>query len=64
VEWLDARVKELEEPAWDDFIALTRAWLEKYPTDIFNGSSGDPGPLFTVGLHKLIKELDGHASHD
>ena len=52
-----AQVKELEDPSWEQFINLTTQWLEKYPPNIFDGSSGDPGPLFVVALRNALAAL-------
>jgi hypothetical protein len=43
---------------WEQFIGIMRKWLEKYPPDIFDGSSGDPGPVLTSALHKALRDYD------
>ena len=52
-----ARITELEDPSWVQFIAGAEKWLTKYPPDIFDGSSGDPGPLFVVALRNALAAL-------
>ena len=54
---LRAKVDELENPGWEQFISLTTQWLEKYPPNIFDGSSGDKGPLFVVALRNALAAL-------
>jgi len=43
---------------FNEFVEITKKFLEKYPASVFTGESGDPGPLFVVGLRKLIEELE------
>ena len=57
VKALIARVRRAEEPGFHEFVALCRRWLETYPPDIFDGSSGDKGPRFVVALRKALKCL-------
>ena len=52
-----ATIAELEDPSWEQFIAGAEKWMLKYPPDIFDGSSGDKGPLFVVALHKALAAL-------
>jgi len=57
IESLQSRIDELENPGWAAFIEMCEQWLTNYPPDIFDGSSGDPGPLFVVALRKAINDL-------
>lgn len=59
VEELGADNQRLRDPDWVTYVTLTRAWLEKYPPDIFTGVSGDPGPLFVVAVRNALIELGG-----
>ena len=54
---LEAENQQLRDPNWVTYIGLTKAWLEKYPPDIFTGVSGDPGPLFVVALRNALAAL-------
>ena len=54
---LEDKVAALENPGWEQFISLTTQWLEKYPPNIFDGSSGDKGPLFVVALRNALAAL-------
>ena len=47
-----------EDLGFDDFISLTRQFLERYPATVFDGSSGDSGALFVVVLRKAVEKLD------
>jgi len=51
-------LQDLYDPSWEEFIALCHRWMEKYPPDIFDGSSGDPGPLFVVALRDALTALE------
>ena len=46
------------EYTFNDFVEVCERFLLKYPASVFTGESGDPGPLFVVGLRKLIEELN------
>lgn len=46
-----------QEVYFDEFVTMSKKFLEKYPADVFTGASGDPGPRFIVGLRKLVEEL-------
>jgi len=59
IEGLKAENQRLRNPDWVTYVTLTRAWLEKYPPDIFTGVSGDPGPLFVVAVRNALIELGG-----
>jgi len=52
-----ASIKKLEDPDWQGFVNLATKWLEKYPADIFDGSSGDSGPVFIKALRAAIDKL-------
>ncbi len=54
---LEAELAELREPSWKTYITITEQWLTHYPPDIFDGSSGDPGPLFVVAIRKAVNTL-------
>lgn len=43
---------------FNEFVEISKVFLKKYPASVFTGESGDPGPLFVVGLRKLIEELE------
>jgi hypothetical protein len=43
---------------FNDFVVILHQFLTHYPEDIFDGSSGDPGPHFVVKLREALKELD------
>ena len=55
---LRSEIETLNDPDWDSFTEITRKWLEKYPSDIFTGESGDPGPLFVVAVREALEALD------
>ncbi len=68
-EALRKRVGELEEMAlpceaidtlpWPKVERIARRILARhYPPDIFDGSSGDPGPVITSALHKALTQID------
>ena len=66
ITWQNAKILELQERneelengdiGFNDFVNLTTNWLKKYPPDIFNGSSGDAGPVFTVAIRTAINAL-------
>ena len=59
---VEARTQELEDPDWPTFISMAGAFLEHYPADIFDGSSGDPGPTFIVALRSALAALSLAAS--
>ncbi len=48
----------LDAIGWDDYIEITRQWLEHYPPDIFTGISGDPGVKFILGVRNALAALD------
>jgi hypothetical protein len=56
------RLRELVDdkyPPWDTLVWLGRRYLaEFYPPDIFDGSSGDPGPAYVVALREALARLD------
>lgn len=56
---LEAKVERLEDPDWLTYIELTKQWLAHYPADIFDGSSGAPGPLFVVAIRNALAALEG-----
>lgn len=56
---LEAKVERLEDPDWLTYIELTKQWLAHYPADIFDGSSGAPGPLFVVAIRNALAVLEG-----
>ena len=41
-----------------DFVSLCEKWLENYPADIFDGRSGDPGPVFVCALRAALKAMN------
>ena len=43
--------------AFWDYVALTEVWLEQYPADIFDGSSGDKGQLFVCAIREAVTQL-------
>ena len=68
-ERLDALVAErnglreaLDEPIYEwsfsTLLLIARQLLEtKYPEEVFNGSSGDPGPVFVAKLREALKSV-------
>lgn len=53
-----ARSEALEEAvAFRQFVALARRFVARYPADIVDGSSGDPGSRFVVVLRNAIEAL-------
>lgn len=44
---------------WLEYLRITRKFLEQYPENIFDGSSGDAGPEFIVALRAAVEQLDG-----
>ena len=69
---LRARVEELEEGEepksnvdrwpWEKMLRIAkRIEREVYPPDVFNGSSGDPGPELLVALRKAIARCESTA---
>ena len=56
---LNKLIEEMEgNMGFENFVGVAEKWLENYPPDIFDGSSGDAGPTFIVALRKAILELD------
>jgi hypothetical protein len=37
-----------------EFVDKCESWLQNYPAEIFDGSSGDPGPLFAVAVRDAV----------
>ena len=56
---LAKEIEQLRDPDWKTYIELTEQWLTHYPADIFDGSSGDKGPLFVVAVRKALQNLEG-----
>ena len=55
---LQAKIDALQgNMGFDNFISVAETWLENYPPDIFDGSSGDKGPLFVVALREALAAL-------
>ncbi len=54
----EARIRALEEPGFHAFVNTARTFLRNYPADIFDGSSGDPGPVFVAGLRRALDAFD------
>ena len=45
--------------AWDAVIKIGHSLLDHYyPAEIFNGSSGDTGPLYVVALRNALDALE------
>ena len=45
--------------AWDAVVLIGRALPDRYyPADIFDGSSGDPGPEYVAALRKALERID------
>ena len=40
------------------FVDLAKAWLRNYPPEVFDGSSGDPGPIFVCAIRQGVEELE------
>ena len=49
--------EEAEGIAFWSYVAITERWLKQYPADIFDGSSGDKGPLFVVAIREAVAKL-------
>ena len=48
--------------AWDAVVLVGRALLDRYyPSDIFDGSSGDPAPEYVAALRKALARIDAAA---
>jgi len=54
---LEQKVTELTDPGWETYIEITQQWLTHYPDHIFDGSSGDKGPLFVVAVRVALAAL-------
>lgn len=52
------RIEELENPGFHQFVSIVEQWLTNYPSDIFTGVSGDPGPLFVVAIRASVEGLN------
>jgi hypothetical protein len=40
-----------------EFVDKCESWLQNYPAEIFDGSSGDPGPLFAVAVRDAVAKI-------
>ena len=57
IEALEAKIEELENPGFEEFVETTNRWLQKYPESIFTSVSGDSGALFVVAVRNAIKAM-------
>lgn len=47
-----------QDHAWDAVVLIGRELLDHYyPADVFDGSSGDPGPEYVVALRAALNRL-------
>jgi len=54
----DITDKQMKEIGWEDYLLITRKWLEHYPLDIFTGVTGEPGVMFILAIRKAIEDFD------
>lgn len=48
-----------QDQGWDAVVLIGRVLLDAhYPADIFDGSSGDPGPGYIVALREALRHVD------
>lgn len=47
-----------QDQAWDAVVLIGRELLDTYyPADVFDGSSGDPGPVYVAALRNALNRL-------
>jgi len=50
-----------QDKAWDAVVEVGQALLDHYyPVDVFDGSSGDPGPEYVVALRNALERIKGN----
>lgn len=47
-----------QDKAWDAVVTVGKALLDEYyPAKVFDGSSGDSGPLYVVALREALSRV-------
>ena len=50
----------IQDEWWNTILFVGREVLDRhYPAEIFDGSSGDPGPAYIVALRKALSDVHG-----